>query len=135
MTKEELIEAYKQGRRDFRGVDLSRADLRTERRDFRGVDMTGVDLRTGRRDFTGVDLSDADLRGADLRLARLSYANLHGANLSDANLSGVEWTDMRLSYEFRSDSDPRLSMRQEKEAPRSLVQVIGDALLKWWNAY
>ena len=58
MKDHELIKAYNEGKRDFRGANL------------RGADLWG-----------------ADLRGANLWGAGLWDANLRGANLSDANMN------------------------------------------------
>ena len=63
MTSEEFLLAYKEGKRDFRYVDMTGADMR-------GADMTDVDM-------TG-----ADMRGADMR-----YANMTGANIDYSSFS------------------------------------------------
>ena len=52
MTRDELLDAYVEGQRDFIGADLA------------GVDLAGADL-------AGADLTDADLAGADLTDAYL----------------------------------------------------------------
>ncbi len=77
MTREELLERYKAGERDFRGVDLH------------GANLTRVILR-------GANLSDANLIGADLSGTDLRHANLRGACLYGANLSWAElgWADL-----------------------------------------
>jgi len=85
MTRDEFSEAYKNGRRNFRGVDLRGADLRGM--DLRSVDFSGTDLRGA--DLNRADLSDTDLRGADLRDAPLCDTNLHGADLRGADLRDV----------------------------------------------
>ena len=74
MTRDELLTAYAEGKRDFRGADLGGADLGGA--DLRGADLGGADLR-------GADLRSADLRSADLRGANLRGANLRGANLGE----------------------------------------------------
>ena len=58
MNAEELVELYKAGERDFRGIDLHRAELR-------GAELSGADL-------IGTNLEYADLRGAVLSLSDLS---------------------------------------------------------------
>lgn len=70
MTAEELLAAYAAGERDFRGANLSFADLE------------GADL-------SFAELSDAYLNGANLSGANLYGADLEGADLRDAYLSSA----------------------------------------------
>ena len=70
MTRDELLAAYAEGRRDFIGANLEDANLR------------GANL-------WGANLWGAILRGANLWGAILRGANLRGANLEGANLRGV----------------------------------------------
>ena len=95
---------------DFRGIDLSRADLVGA--DLRYADFSGANLDTAAlegatlegADFTGASLkvadlehahaydaifSEADLRMATLVGARLGNATFRGANLQKANLHGA----------------------------------------------
>jgi hypothetical protein len=106
MTREELIEAYNAGRRDFSGVDLSHADLRDvtlsdvtlggaklNKAKLIGTRLSGVDLSFADLSFADLsfaDLSFADLNYADLIGAQLIGAQLIGANLRDANLRGAQ---------------------------------------------
>lgn len=71
-SAKELLERYAAGERNFRGVNLVRADLE-------GADLTRANLRA-------VNLSNADLGGADIQAANLSNTRLQGANLRGANL-------------------------------------------------
>ena len=90
MTRDEFSEAYKNGRRNFRGADLSGADLRgmnLRDADLHGVDLSGADLRGA--DLNRANLSDTNLCGADLRGALLRDTNLHGVDLRGADLRGV----------------------------------------------
>ena len=66
MTRDELLNAYAAGSRDFGGADLEGADL------------------------AGATLIDANLAGATLRGATLINANLAGATLEGANLAGAK---------------------------------------------
>lgn len=105
MTRDELIQAYVAGVRDFRGADL------------RGVNLSRADLADG--DFTGADFTDVNFKGANLKDAKLSCArleraqvgrlyaaghrnfcnvDLHDVVLSGLNLTGVELTDTNLRY-------------------------------------
>ena len=75
MTSEELLQRYAAGERDFRGADLSRANLT-------GADLTGANL-------TGADLAGAYLTEADLTHVHLRGANLHRITLCGATIDGV----------------------------------------------
>lgn len=68
----ELLNAYAQGKRDFREVDLSCANL------------------------FECNLQDIDLRGSDLSYAYLPYTNLSRANLEDTLLKNAELSNIRL---------------------------------------
>lgn len=109
MNKDELLEKYHNGERDFSGVDLHGADLSGV--DLSGVDLSGTDLSGAilsgailyRADLPGANLYGADLHDADLYRADLSDANLHGAylygaNLSSANLHGAYLSSARLNW-------------------------------------
>ncbi len=111
MTKEELLAAYADGRRDFTGVDLSEvalqgANLRDA--DLRGADLQHADLRGANlrfADLCNTNLSGANLRSADLRGAILSRADLRGAILSRAKLSGAALTGA-IGFRFPGAPDP-----------------------------
>jgi hypothetical protein len=90
MTGPELIEAFKSGRRDFTGANLSDAYLGGA--NLGGADLGGAYLGgayLGGANLRGANLSDADLGGADLGGAYLGGANLRGANLVGAYLGGA----------------------------------------------
>lgn len=72
MNAEELLRRYADGERDFRAVNLTRADLHQ--------------ANLCQTIFIAADLHEANLSGANLGGAKLSEANLNGANLSGANL-------------------------------------------------
>ena len=71
--------------RDFRGWDLTEADLRF--RVLPRVNFRGAGLQ--RADMYGEDLCGANLGDADLRSANLEKTNLEDAWLAGANLSGA----------------------------------------------
>jgi uncharacterized protein YjbI with pentapeptide repeats len=83
-----LIQDYREGHRDFRGVYLRLADLRDVH--LEDADLRHADL--SRANLTGADLRGVDLSGADLRGAVLSHARLNGADLSGADLRGADFT-------------------------------------------
>jgi hypothetical protein len=95
MDKDELIQQYIEGERDFSGIDLpqaklSQADLaeiNLSGANLPGVDLKGANLQDA--DLSWAELQDADLRGASLINADLSYAKLRNANLSGANLENA----------------------------------------------
>ena len=78
MTREQLLRAYKDGKRDFSNVNLS------------GVVLSGAMLK-------GINLSNSLLIGTSLVSANLNHADLSGAVLTDANLIGVDLTDANLN--------------------------------------
>jgi uncharacterized protein YjbI with pentapeptide repeats len=73
MDRQELINLYAAGNRDFSGAHLS------------GVNLRGVDL-------SRADLSQANLSNADLSEAMLYRVDLYEADLSAANLDGATVT-------------------------------------------
>jgi uncharacterized protein YjbI with pentapeptide repeats len=90
MTRNELLAAYKEGKRNFCGADLRGADLRGAdlgSADLRGADLRGANL--GGANLGGANLGGAHLGGAHLGGANLGSANLRGANLGSANLRGA----------------------------------------------
>jgi hypothetical protein len=86
MKAKELIEKYKNGQRDFRGVCLSGENLAW-------ATLTQIDLRAS--NLQEANLSGANLCGANLSektnlaFANFSRADLSGADLRDANLIGA----------------------------------------------
>ncbi len=118
-----LKAAYRQGKREFADLDLSRLNLQNcnlsgtifHQAKLHHTNLQGANLfnaNFGRASFKGAklaqanlskaylsyaDLSDVDLQGADLSDAYLSGANLQGANLSGANLTEAKITDAQLA--------------------------------------
>jgi len=84
-TREELLESYATGVRDFAHAELHGDDLWGS--ELQGAQLEGADL--GEADLRRADLARASLRGADLSHALLTGASLRGADLRDANLSGA----------------------------------------------
>jgi TIR domain/Pentapeptide repeats (8 copies) len=97
MTALEILAAYRSGRRDFKLVDISGADL--SRKDligasFYGGCLSGVNLSGSR--LTHVQLKAADVTGANLAGAALNATDLIAANFSDSNLSRADLTGATL---------------------------------------
>lgn len=91
-TARELLQEYREGRRDFRGAYLRLADLRDAR--LADADLRGADL--SRANLYGADLRGADLSGADLRGVVLAHARLGRADLSGADVRGADFTSADL---------------------------------------
>ncbi|NJR62385.1 MAG: pentapeptide repeat-containing protein [Cyanobacteria bacterium CRU_2_1] len=83
MRADELLERYRRGERDFRGVNLRGIYLRDVR--MRDVDLSCADLRGA--SLMSVDFSGANLHRADLSGAFLIHANLRSVNFTQANLT------------------------------------------------
>ncbi len=71
ISAEEFLQRYKEGERDFTGVNLA------------GVNLSGKTLESN------VSLSQANLSNANLANAKLIQVNLIGANLQGANLNST----------------------------------------------
>ncbi|PZO47862.1 MAG: pentapeptide repeat-containing protein [Phormidesmis priestleyi] len=87
MTAEELLQQYRLGERDFRGIKLKGIFLRDQC--LRDIDLSCADLRGASLmgvDFRGANLRRADFTGAFLILAQLNQADLTQANLTNAFL-------------------------------------------------
>lgn len=113
MREDELLDHYRRGERDFRGVNLRGVYLRDVR--LQDVDLSCADLRGASLmsvDFSGANLNRADLSGsflihanlrsvnftqANLTKAFLILANLHQSCLTEANLSQANLTKANLS--------------------------------------
>lgn len=108
MDRKELRKRYNSGEINFRGIDLSGANLHSiillgcdmsnailshanlSKANLRIILLIGANLRHA--NLTGADLSDANLTGADLTGADLRGANLTGAVLIETNLNGADLT-------------------------------------------
>jgi uncharacterized protein YjbI with pentapeptide repeats len=95
--RSQLVNRYKQGDRDFSGIDLHQVDLSRiqlfqadlSQANLFNTNLIGADLRQ-------VNLSQANLSQANLQNADLQGANLTGANLRRANLAGADIRDTQL---------------------------------------
>ena len=121
MTREELLERYAAGERDFSGVDLEGVDLsNTElgciilrranlrQTNFRDSDLSGYWEKPHPKiytDFREANCCEADFSSSTIEVADFSNAILTGANFSgavlyrtwftDANLEDVNWSECR----------------------------------------
>ncbi|MEH1953643.1 pentapeptide repeat-containing protein [Nostoc sp.] len=88
MDADEFMSELLDGRKNFRGENLSQANLQGE--DLRGVNLYGANLKGAclvKTDLCGVDLREADLSNAYLCQTRLEKAKLQNACLVAADLS------------------------------------------------
>jgi uncharacterized protein YjbI with pentapeptide repeats len=121
MTREELLERYATGERDFSGVDLESVDLsNTELRGiiFRRANLRQTNLKDSDlsgywekpnpkicTDFREANCYEANFSGSTIEVVDFSNAVLTGANFSgavlyrtwftDANLEDVNWSECR----------------------------------------
>ena len=83
---ESAIEQYKDGKRDFSRIDLSK--LRMCQADFSEANLTAADL--SQADFSAANLSKTTLRGAILNDSKLKQANLTQADMRGAYLENCQ---------------------------------------------
>lgn len=111
LSRNELLDAYGDGRRDFHGLYLDGIDLSEvtlEHLWFEQSSLVGADFSAARLphvDFARANLAGATFRGASLADANLFLTEFHGADLRDASLAdaylaGTECleADMRKTY-------------------------------------
>ena len=78
-----LVKKYKEGERNFTGINLNEANL--SRINLSQANLSDASLCV--TNFSGADLSGINLSRANLNVGRLSQANLSRANLSRATLN------------------------------------------------
>ena len=76
ITTDDILEQYKNGERNFNGIELIRIIGEMGERDGVDGNITGLE---------GADLSDISLRGANLQGARLPGFGFERSNLTRAN--------------------------------------------------
>lgn len=79
-TRNELVDRYEAGERNFRGLDLDGETL-----DLRGSNLTGAD-------FSGSFIF-ADFRGANLECCVFERANVKTCDFRGANLRGASFRE------------------------------------------
>jgi uncharacterized protein YjbI with pentapeptide repeats len=89
ISVDELIRAYRDGRRDFRGVALQKANLAKQILPY-------IDLR--KADLTEANLSQADLHGAQMVDSKMESVNCSGANLREVNLTRAKLQKSNFSH-------------------------------------
>ena len=99
MNAQEIINRYKDGERDFNGIEIPSANLQDA--DLSGICLSGAklpgaNLRSAR--LAGADLSYTDLQGAEMGGVYMKGADLTGANLRGANISAADMEGTKLAY-------------------------------------
>lgn len=103
MNRDELLEQYAKGERNFSGVDLRNPELAgiDLNQHVHGLYNQGIDLRQvslERIDLSHAILYDARLEGANLSHANLSAAFLRRVNFAGANLVSANFCKADLKY-------------------------------------
>lgn len=104
MKREELLERYAAGERDFSGVDLSGVNLIEV--GLEGINLEGAILRGtefDRSDLRGAIFRNADLEGADFFLACLNGTDFRGANLKKCRI--IEASLIRANFKGAVEGD------------------------------
>lgn len=113
----EIVQRYRRGERDFRGLDISDSD---DAGSFRDARLDGADFS---RAFVVADFSRASLRDcrfveANVKTCRFDDADLRGSDFSRAAIDGATFRSARLDgAEFAGASDQGHSM-SAGEVPR-----------------
>ena len=74
ISRQELLERYASGEKDFSGVKISGLEDRVSKGDWNGVDLCGVVFRNAH--LVHIDLNGANLREADFTGAKIGYVNI-----------------------------------------------------------
>lgn len=137
LTAKEFIKSFHAGQRDFKGVDLSRIQLKNQdfsgvsleeailiKAEFRYVNLTGANFKNADlslANLTGSTLNKANLQGADLTLTRMN-----GVSLSEANIQGAVFLNVKTSYilSFPQNQQARDFEVQKDEVLTSAYELI-----------
>ncbi|AFY55651.1 putative low-complexity protein [Rivularia sp. PCC 7116] len=142
MDKEEFLRRYKDGERDFSGIELRDVDLSgIHLYDviFRRAKLIKVNLSKAR--LWRVDLSEADLTGSNLFEADLKEANLRNAILTNTNLDcteliGADLTGSNIDKAINVSSPHLLVVDESKNNNTELVKELREltrGLENWHN--
>ncbi len=93
ITAEEFLKRYKEGERDFTGINLSGVDLSRQTFDS-NVSLSQANLSNA--NLANAKLTGVNLIGANLQGANLNSTNLHNADLIEVNFSGANLTKVIL---------------------------------------
>ena len=93
VTAEEFWKRYKDGERDFTGINLAGVDLSGKTLDS-NVSLSQANLSSA--NLANAKLTGVNLIGANLQCANLNSTNLQNADLIEVNLSGANLTKVIL---------------------------------------
>ncbi|TAG86331.1 MAG: stress protein [Oscillatoriales cyanobacterium] len=95
ITAEEFLQRYKEGERDFTGINLAGVDLSGKTLEY-PISLSQANLSNA--NLSNANLIKVNLIGANLQGANLKSTNLQQADLIQANLSGANLTKANLNY-------------------------------------
>ncbi len=101
LSSHDIIQQYKEGRRDFSNVICSQAEF--DNADLRGAIFRNVIMEGA--GFKGADLKDCDFSGANLTWASFERAKLHRTNFTKANCSWSTFKDAKLDNTKFNNAD------------------------------
>lgn len=95
IAAEEFLQRYKEGERDFTGINLAGIDLSGKTLEY-PISLSQANLSNA--NLSNANLVKVNLIGANLQGANLKSTNLQQADLIQANLSGANLTKANLNY-------------------------------------
>ncbi|MEG4021941.1 TerD family protein [Microcoleus sp. S13C4] len=95
IAAEEFLQRYKEGERDFTGINLAGVDLSGKTLEY-PISLSQANLSNA--NLSNANLVKVNLIGANLQGANLKSTNLQQADLIQANLSGANLTKANLNY-------------------------------------
>ncbi|MBD1843349.1 pentapeptide repeat-containing protein [Cyanobacteria bacterium FACHB-63] len=107
MTREELLQRYAAGERDFSGADLSGVNLEEvalEEINLEGANLSGTLFF--RSNLWGAIFRNANLEGADFSMALLDETDFRGANLRNCNT--METSMIRANFQNATEEETKL---------------------------
>ena len=140
-TKEDVLSAYKAGKRDFAGWNLRGAKLTESllaRADFQEANLKRAHLSFAnlyKANLKLADLKMADLAGANLIIANLYKAKLNGADLRMADLKGAYLREANLQGAKLRMADLRRANFQEADLRGADLQEANLRRADFRNAY
>lgn len=111
MNRQELLDRYQAGERNFTYINLSGANLsgvNLQEIDLTGANLTGVNLSwavLNQAQLVGVCFRRADLRNAVLTRSNFNQSNLSGANLTKADLRFATLKQADLNWAILTEAD------------------------------
>ena len=114
MTRDDIIQAYKSGRRDFTGLDLDAETL-----DLSDLELAGINFSRSFiiARFDNSDLRNACFESANIKTCTFVQANLTAASFREAAIDGTDFSGAIIDrtsysgatehgYEMKEDEHP-----------------------------